>query len=109
MTNIHALVPQRLFKNTALARRAFTSELQSVYKAAMKKSILDYMLLDKTEQLRLGVLLPNKVGSRTHLGCCLFENYICFNMDTISMNYFFPLVLCADNCDLDYGNKTLFT
>ena len=61
ITHIYALVPRPLLALQD-AKRAFLAETQEEYQRAVKKAVLDYVLLDEKEQLRLGLPLPDKVN-----------------------------------------------
>lgn len=49
------------------AKRSFMDETKEEYERAVKKSVLDYILLDQKEQDRLQIILPDKVNHALHL------------------------------------------
>ena len=60
LQNIYRLVPDTLLRQPA-AKRRFLDEMTEDYQQAIKKGMLDYVLLDDVEQERLGVPVPVKV------------------------------------------------
>ncbi|XP_052779096.1 dynein axonemal heavy chain 3-like isoform X2 [Mya arenaria] len=57
---IYRFVPDALLKNLPQAKREFIEEMQEDRRFAIKKAILDYVLLDSKEQERLGIPVPHK-------------------------------------------------
>ncbi|KAG2469298.1 DYH7 protein, partial [Polypterus senegalus] len=55
-------IPTSLLSQWTTTLQGLTEEVQSVYREALKKAILDYVLLEPAEQARLGVHLPPKVS-----------------------------------------------
>ena len=61
---VYRFVPKSL-RELREAVRLFLKEMDENYKTAMKKSCLDYVLLAESEQARLGIPLPLKVGPKS--------------------------------------------
>ncbi|XP_051776026.1 dynein axonemal heavy chain 3-like isoform X1 [Erpetoichthys calabaricus] len=59
---IMSKIPTSLLSQWTTTLQGLTEEVQSVYREALKKAILDYVLLEPAEQARLGVHLPSKVS-----------------------------------------------
>ncbi|XP_041110137.1 dynein heavy chain 3, axonemal-like isoform X2 [Polyodon spathula] len=60
LAGIRSRIPAELAAKQGAALQALREEVESVYAQAMKKSILDYILLDPAEQARLGITLTAK-------------------------------------------------
>ena len=60
LERIYSQVPDTLLRQPA-AKRRFLDEMTHDYQQAIKKGMLDYVLLDDVEQERLGVPVPDKV------------------------------------------------
>lgn len=61
LDKVYSLVPDRLLAMKA-AKQRFLGEMTDDYNQAIKKGMLDYVLLDDVEQGRLGVPIPEKVS-----------------------------------------------
>ena len=57
------------------ARKDFMEEAKTDYRYAVKKAMVDYVLLDGQEQERLGVPMPDKVHESVHLNVVLINSF----------------------------------
>ncbi|XP_067685210.1 dynein axonemal heavy chain 3-like [Haliotis asinina] len=60
MDGVNRFVPYKLRADLPAATREFRQEMDREYRLAVRKAILDYVLIDATEQERLGVPMPAK-------------------------------------------------
>ncbi|XP_043943753.1 dynein axonemal heavy chain 3-like [Protopterus annectens] len=65
LEGIYSYIPAQLCIVQSKALQDLTQEIRRIYVDAVKKSILDYILLEPTEQKRLGVVLPAKPSNPT--------------------------------------------
>ena len=61
LSNVYSMVPRPLL-TLQEAKRCFLRDMDDNYCSAIKKGVLDYVLMDKKEQKRLSLDLPEKVG-----------------------------------------------
>ncbi|XP_064605237.1 dynein axonemal heavy chain 3-like isoform X2 [Liolophura sinensis] len=60
LKGVHRFVPSKLRKRLSKASVKFEQEMEEDHNKAIRKAVLDYLLLDKGEQERLGVPVPAK-------------------------------------------------
>ncbi|KAK1169287.1 dynein heavy chain 7, axonemal-like, partial [Acipenser oxyrinchus oxyrinchus] len=60
LAGIRSRIPAELAAEQGAALQTLSEEVEGMYAEAMKKSILDYILLDPAEQARLGITLTAK-------------------------------------------------
>ncbi|KAK3779700.1 hypothetical protein RRG08_013655 [Elysia crispata] len=60
LNGIYGFVPRQLRINHPLALKAFLKDMDTDYREAVRRAILNYVLLDPNEQLRLGLPMPEK-------------------------------------------------
>ncbi|KAH9505437.1 hypothetical protein Btru_057282 [Bulinus truncatus] len=60
LEELYHFVPRSLRIKFPNASRAFLKEMDFDYRSSVRRAILDYILLDKSEQQRLGLLMPYK-------------------------------------------------
>ncbi|XP_063786085.1 dynein axonemal heavy chain 3-like [Pseudophryne corroboree] len=65
LQGIYSYIPAELCKVRSKSLQGLTKEVEENYTYAIKKSILDYILLDPMEQQRLGIEIPEKMSNRT--------------------------------------------